>query len=123
MYQQLGEREGIRRLVERFYQIMASDPAAQAVHKTHEGRELKISAEKLTAFLTGWTGGPPDYLSTYGHPRLRIRHAPFTISKTEADQWLWCMQEALAESPLSETDREQLLAAFQNVTEMLINRP
>jgi hemoglobin len=122
MYDMLGGKEGISKIVEDFYRIMETDSKARQVHATHSGRELKNSAIKLKAFLSGWTGGPQEYLETFGHPRLRMRHAPFSITKVEAEQWLYCMGEALKLSPLSPEDQLRMLAAFANVTTMLINR-
>jgi len=122
MYELLGGREGIDRIVDDFYRIMATDPEFNEVHATHTGRDLKISAQKLKAFLSGWTGGPQDYLNTYGHPRLRMRHSPFQITQAEATQWHACMRKALSLSKMSSTQQEELLNALEGVTQMLINR-
>mgnify|MGYP003387186208 CR=1 FL=1 len=121
MYEKLGGRTGINEIVDDFYRIMATDPAAREVHATHTGRELADSAKKLKAFLSGWTGGPQDYLETYGHPRLRMRHNAFTITKVEADQWHTCMRKALALSPVEKDVQELILKSFEEVTQMLIN--
>lgn len=122
MFEKLGGNAGISKIVEDFYHIMETDPLAQDCHATHHGRDLKNSAEKLKAFLSGWTGGPQLYLEKYGHPRLRMRHAPFSITKTEAAQWLYCMREALGRTQLTIQEQAQILKAFENVTTMLINR-
>ena len=122
MFEKLGGKEGISQLVDEFYHIMSTDPEAREVLATHATSELKISAQKLKAFLSGWTGGPQDYLNTYGHRRRRMRHAPFHISATEAQQWLQCMRKALGKSKMSNEEQAELLHAFKGVTEMLINQ-
>lgn len=95
-FDQLGGLDGIRQLVDRFYDLMDTAPEAAEVRQLHAA-SLKRSREKLHEYLTGWTGGPPLYESKYGHPRLRARHLPFTIGARERDQWLWCMDRALDE--------------------------
>lgn len=119
MYEQIGGFEVIDHLVDDFYEIMSTDPVAQDCFATHSGREIRESAEKLKFFLSGWTGGPQLYVEKYGHPRLRMRHFPFTIGVKEADQWLYCMRKALSRSPIEAGIQEQLMQSFQQVTEML----
>ena len=111
-YEALGGEAGIRRLVDRFYDLMDSAPEAATVRALH-ARSLKASREKLFLFLTGWTGGPPAYVERHGHPRLRMRHFPFSIGAVERDEWLWCMDRALAEHPIAHEDAEGVRAALR----------
>src|SRR5690554_3777587 len=106
-YDLLGGAEGVRRLVDRFYDIMDSAPEAATIRKLHAA-SLKQSREKLYSFLSGWTGGPPLYVQKFGHPRLRMRHLPFSIGVKERDEWLWCMNRALAEHDMPDDLREYL---------------
>src|ERR671921_817682 len=106
-YELMGGDAAVRRLVDRFYDLMDTAPEAATIRKLH-ARELKASREKLYMFLTGWTGGPPVYVEQRGHPRLRMRHFPFSIGAKERDEWLWCMDRALDEHPLPDSLREQL---------------
>lgn len=122
MFEKLGGKDGISKLVDDFYLTMSSDSEAKEVFATHHGYDLKVSAQKLKAFLSGWTGGPQDYLNTYGHPRLRMRHSQFSISPVEAEQWLNCMRKALNKSEMSKEDQLELITALENVTQMLINQ-
>ena len=122
MYEKLGGKDGIAKVVDEFYRLMSTDPEFREVFATHHGRDIKESAAKLKAFLSGWTGGPQDYMNTYGHPRLRMRHSPFAITKVEAQQWHDCMRKALSKSEMSPEDQAELLAALENVTTMLVNR-
>lgn len=119
MYEKIGGLEAIEKLVNDFYEIMSTDPVAEDCFATHSGRDIRESAEKLKFFLSGWTGGPQLYLEKYGHPRLRMRHFPFTIGPKEADQWIYCMRKALLKSEIDPGVQEQLLNAFLQVTAML----
>ena len=92
-YELLGGDAGIRRLVDRFYDLMDSAPEAATIRTLHAA-SLKASRDKLYLYLSYWTGGPPTYIEQRGHPRLRARHLPFTISSRERDEWLWCMDAA-----------------------------
>ncbi|KAB2879189.1 group II truncated hemoglobin [bacterium] len=92
LYHKLGE-DAIQNLVNRFYDIMDSDPNAAGIRAMH--KNLDASREKLFKFLIGRFGGPPLYVEKYGHPMLRAKHAPFSIGTAERDQWLSCMQRAM----------------------------
>ncbi|MBL7961218.1 group II truncated hemoglobin [bacterium] len=92
LYHKLGE-DAIQNLVNRFYDIMDSEPNAAGIRAMHEN--LDTSREKLFTFLIGRFGGPPLYVEKYGHPMLRAKHAPFSIGTAERDQWLSCMQKAM----------------------------
>ncbi len=94
LHEAIGGSEKIRELVERFYDIMDSDPRAAGIRAMHP-QDLTGSREKLFMYLTGWSGGPQLYVERYGHPRLRARHMPFVIGEHERDQWMYCMTKAL----------------------------
>ncbi len=98
-YERLGGDQGVRRLVNRFYDLMESRPEAQGIRKMH-AESLDGSREKLYMFLSGWLGGPGLYIEKYGHPRLRARHLPFAIGEAERDAWMLCMSLALDEMAL-----------------------
>lgn len=119
MYQQIGGYKVINKLVDDFYSVMTSDPLAKECFETHSGKNIEESAEKLKAFLSGWTGGPQLYLKKYGHPRLRMRHFPFKIGVKEGDQWLYCMRKALLLSPIADGQQEELMNAFSQIVNML----
>jgi hemoglobin len=95
-YDLIGGDSGIRQLVDRFYDLMDTAPEAATIRALHAA-SLKASREKLYLYLTAWTGGPQWYMEKFGHPRLRMRHAPFPIGERERNEWLWCMDQALAE--------------------------
>jgi len=120
-YELIGGEEGVRRLVDRFYDLMDTAPEAAAIRAMH-ARSLKVSREKLFLFLTGWMGGPPLYVERYGHPMLRARHLPFPIGGAERDEWMWCMERALDEQEMPSILREYLRDRFRGVAEHMRNR-
>ena len=121
LYELLGGEPGLRALVDRFYDIMDSAPEATRI-RTFHAKSLKQSREKLFMFLSGWSGGPQLYVQRFGHPRLRMRHMPFSIGSVERDQWLWCMNKALDESGLDPRVLEYLMVRFAEVADFLRNQ-
>lgn len=121
LYEMLGGEKGLRSLVDRFYDIMDSAPEAKKIRSFH-AKSLKRSREKLFMFLSGWSGGPQLYVETFGHPRLRMRHFPFSIGTVERDQWLWCMNKALDESHLDPRVVEFLKVRFSEVADFMRNQ-
>ncbi len=121
-YDLLGGEEGVRRLVDRFYDLMDSEPEAVNVRALH-AKSLRSSREKLFLFLTGWTGGPQLYMERFGHPRLRMRHFPFAIGTRERDEWLWCMDRALDEQEMPEELRGFLRQRFHALADHMRNQP
>lgn len=122
MFERIGGFEVIDKLVDDFYHIMSTDPKAAECFATHKGRDIRIAAEKLKFFLSGWTGGPQLYLEKYGHPRLRARHFPFVIGTQEGEQWLYCMRKALANSSIDPGVQEELMSAFTHIAKMVKNK-
>ena len=120
-FEQLGGEEGIRRLVDRFYDLMDTAPEAATIRALH-ATSLKQSREKLFLYLMGWTGGPPTYVERYGHPRLRARHMPFPIGSKERDEWLWCMERAMSEHPMPDALRAMLWQRIRELADFMRNQ-
>ena len=121
LYEQVGGADGLRALVDRFYQLMDVLPEAKGIRDLHPA-ELTGSADKLYKFLSGFLGGPPLYVNEHGHPRLRARHLPFPIGVDERDQWLLCMETALQELVVAEGLRSTLVNYFQRTADHMRNR-
>ena len=119
-FDQLGGEEGIRRLVDRFYDLMDTSPEAVNVRALHAA-SLKRSREKLYMYLTGWTGGPPLYENQYGHPRLRMRHGRVPVDTAMRDAWLRAMTTAMDEVGVRGPVRHFLDQRFAEVAEFLRN--
>jgi hemoglobin len=120
-YEQLGGDAGVRKLVDRFYDLIDSAPEAATIRALH-ARSLKAAREKLYLYLTTWTGGPPVYTDRYGHPRLRMRHFPFRIGIRERDEWLWCMDRALNEQEMPAEMREYLRERLHQLADHMRNQ-
>jgi len=106
-YDLIGGEAALRRIVDRFYRIMDSDPAAAGIRAMHAD-DLAPIREKLFEFLSGWLGGPPLYVQRTGSVCITEAHRPFAIGAAERDQWLMCMRRALREEGVSEEVRELL---------------
>ena len=120
-FDMIGGAAGVRAIVDRFYDLMDSAPEAANVRALH-ATSLKVSRDKLDLYLTGWLGGPPVYVERFGHPRLRMRHFPFAIGKRERDEWLWCMERALAEHYMPEALRAELVGKLRVVADHMRNQ-
>lgn len=111
----------IRNLVEKFYDVMDSDPKAAGIRAMHK-QDLTEAREKLFMFLTGWTGGPQLYIEQYGHPMLRARHLLFAIGESERDQWMYCMIRAMNEIGVEEAVMIKLAQALWDVADFMRNK-
>ena len=117
----IGGENQVHALVDRFYDLMDLEPDYAALRAAH-GTELANAREKLKMFLTGWMGGPQRYTEQFGHPRLRMRHMPFSIGIAERDQWLACMDQAMQETGVDATLRTRLKASFMQTADWMRNR-
>ncbi len=120
-YDLLGGEPRVRALVERFYDLMDLEPGYTALRAAH-GSDLTVARQKLYQFLSGWLGGPPLYVEQYGHPRLRMRHMPFSIGIQERDQWVACMDQAMGEVGIEPQMRTRLKASFMQTADWMRNR-
>ena len=120
-YERLGGEKALRALVNRFYRNMDELPEADVVRGMH-APDLQGAESKLFKFVSGWLGGPNLYWEEFGHPRLRMRHLPFSIGVNERDQWLVCMRNALDSQVQDVELREHLYAAFVQTANHMINR-
>lgn len=121
LYDLVGGADGLRALVDRFYDYMDSASEASHIRALHPA-SLDGSREKLFLFLSGWSGGPALYVERYGHPRLRQRHMPFSIGMVERDEWVWCMNHALDDSPFAPETIVFLKARFAEIADFMRNR-
>lgn len=120
-FEWLGGESGVRLLVNTFYDVMDTDPRAAPIRAMHAG-DLSEAREKLTLFLTGWTGGPQYYIERYGHPMLRARHLPFPIDASARDQWMYCMIQAMHKLGLQEDLMQHLAQQLYGVADFMRNQ-
>jgi hemoglobin len=114
----IGE-DGFRRLVAAFYRQVPQDPLLGAMYPADD---LAGAEERLREFLIFRFGGPPRYIEQRGHPRLRMRHAPFPIGQAARDRWIQLMGNALAEAALPNEVESLLREFFDGVATFMINR-
>lgn len=119
-YELIGGAPALRQLVNRFYELMDELPEAYMVRKIHP-ESLVGSAQSLFEFLSGWFGGPPLYSNKKGHPRLRMRHAPYAVGPIERDEWMLCMRLALTEQVEDAGLRDALIETFQKMADHMVN--
>ena len=119
-YELIGGEPAVKKLVHRFYELMEELPEAYAVRQLHP-ESLAGSEEMLFEYLSGWLGGPNLYIAKKGHPRLRMRHAPYAIGARERDEWMLCMTQALTEQVGDEGFRQALLNQFSELASHMIN--
>jgi hemoglobin len=121
-FEWVGGEAAVRGLVDRFYDLMDLEPAYAGLRALHP-TELDGSRDKLFWFLCGWLGGPQHYVERFGHPRLRMRHMPFAIGKSERDQWMACMKQAMIEVELDPVLIVRLNESFFQTADFMRNQP
>lgn len=120
-YELLGGEAAVRRLVDRFYDLMDESPELYVIRKLHP-QDLSGSRDKLFMFLSGWLGGPQLYVAKHGHPMLRARHLPFPIGTPERDAWMACMKQAMEDCEVEEGMRRWLLNSLSGTADWMRNR-
>jgi len=91
-YEQFGGEPTFRKLVDAFYAGVADDPLLRPMYPDED---LGPARDRLTKFLIQYWGGPTTYSDERGHPRLRMRHASFTVDASARDAWLRHMRAAV----------------------------
>jgi hemoglobin len=121
LYEAVGGMAFFERLVDRFYDGVAADPPIRALYPEADDR-LPDARRRLTLFLAQYWGGPQTYSDERGHPRLRMRHAPFEIDAAQRDRWLTHMREAIDEVDPPPSVRAPLLEYVEMAAEAMRNR-
>lgn len=118
-FEKAGGSETFRLLVERFYEGVAADPILRPLYPEED---LAPAAERLTLFLIQYWGGPSTYSESRGHPRLRMRHAPFVIGVAERDAWLRHMRAAVDSVQLPAPAEAMLWKYLESAAYSMVNR-
>jgi hemoglobin len=117
-YDAIGGEPTFRRLVDRFYEGVAADPLLRPMYPEED---LGPAADRLTLFLMQYWGGPNTYSANRGHPRLRMRHAPFTVNPAARDAWLKHMRDAVDSLELPEPHRTALWDYLERAAYFMVN--
>jgi hemoglobin len=123
LFDRVGGEQFFVDLIDHFYLGVAGDPLLRPLYPD----DLAESKRHLALFLVQYWGGPPTYNEERGHPRLRMRHAPFVVGPAEHDAWLRHMNGAVEHmvevKRLTAADAEELGAYFAMAARSLINAP
>ena len=117
-YDAVGGAPTFAKLTARFYEGVASDPEFRAMYPEED---LGPAEERLRMFLEQYWGGPNTYQQQRGHPRLRMRHAPFVITVAERDTWLRHMKTALDELQLPSRYSDEMWEYFVHAADAMVN--
>lgn len=117
-YDAVGGAETFHKIVHRFYQEVAED---EVLRPMYPEQDLTGAENRLRMFLEQYWGGPHTYSEQRGHPRLRMRHVPFTIGPIERDAWLRCMRIAVDEVRMPEPYRVELWRYLRMAADSMVN--
>lgn len=118
LYDRVGGEPTFRALVDRFYEGVAADEPLRALYPE---QDLGPAADRLRLFLMQYWGGPKTYGETRGHPRLRMRHAPFAVTPDMRDRWLRHMGDAVASLDLPAAEDAELREYLTRAAQFLVN--
>jgi hemoglobin len=117
-YAEVGGAATFDKIVSRFYQEVAVDPVLRPLYPEED---LGPAEDRLRMFLEQYWGGPRTYSEQRGHPRLRMRHAPFKVGPIERDSWLRCMRIAVDEAGLDDAHRAMLWQYLEMAAQSMVN--
>ncbi|MGD9529273.1 globin [Pseudonocardia sp.] len=117
-YAEVGGAPVFERIVARFYEQVRDD---EILRPLYPEEDLGPAELRLRMFLEQYWGGPRTYSEQRGHPRLRMRHAPFRIGPIERDAWLRCMRVAVDEADLPQAHRAQLWQYLEYAAQSMVN--
>jgi hemoglobin len=117
-YAEVGGAPTFDKIVSRFYEEVAADDVLRPLYPEED---LGPAEVRLRMFLEQYWGGPRTYSDQRGHPRLRMRHAPYKIGPIERDAWLRCMRVAVDEAGLDDEHRAQLWQYLQYAAMSMMN--
>ena len=118
LYDNVGGMAFFERLGAAFYTRVAADPVLRVIYPDDD---LAPAQQRLVLFLAQYWGGPTTYSDARGHPRLRMRHAPFAIGEVERDHWLAAMRAAIAEVEPPHGATAPLLDYFESAADAMRN--
>lgn len=118
IYERIGE-EGFEKLIRAFYKQVPTD---EILGPMYPADDIGGAEQRLRDFLVGRFGGPPRYVEQRGHPRLRMRHAPFPVDQAARDRWVLLMTNAMREAELPEDVSKMMLEFFNGVATFMMNR-
>lgn len=119
-YDRVGGAATFHRLVARFYAGVEQDEPLRALYPE---ADLGPAEDRLRMFFEQYWGGPSTYSEQRGHPRLRMRHAPYAVNPDMRDRWLTHMRDAVDELALQPAEYQRLWTYLENAAHGLVNTP
>jgi hemoglobin len=122
-YDEVGGAQTFHAIVSKFYELVREDELLRPLYPEDD---LAGAEVRLRMFLEQYWGGPRTYSDQRGHPRLRLRHAPFKVGPFERDAWLRCMHIAVGEideQTLDDAHRKALLDYLEMAAHSMVNSP
>jgi len=119
IFQMAGGEDAFHRLAAAFYEGIANDDLLRPMYPEH----LEAAKRRLALFMIQYFGGPGTYSEERGHPRLRMRHAPYEIGTEARDRWLKHMNAALEKAEIPQPAREVMRNYFTSTATFLMNVP
>ena len=116
-YDEIGG-DTIARIVARFYEGVATDEVLRPLYPEDD---LTAAEDRFAMFLEQYWGGPTTYSDRRGHPRLRMRHAPFAVTPTARDHWLRHFRAALDEAGLTEEQHARFWEYVTHAAQFMVN--
>ncbi|NBY82326.1 MAG: globin, partial [Actinobacteria bacterium] len=113
-----GGQKTFNDLTSHFYALVAVNPVLRPMYPESD---LHGAARRLQLFLEQYWGGPTTYSQERGHPRLRMRHGQFHISKTEHDAWIACMQAAVEALEIADDLKSELWQYLTSAAAAMVN--
>jgi hemoglobin len=117
-YDEIGGYPTIAKIVDRFYEGVAED---EVLRPLYPEQDLGPAAERFTLFLAQYWGGPTTYSDTRGHPRLRMRHAPFAVTPLARDHWLLHFRAGLDAANLTPEQDAQFWDYVTHAAQFMVN--
>jgi hemoglobin len=123
LYDLAGGADGVRQLVEIFYDIVETAPEGAPLHILHmRGHGVAHARIEQFDFLSGFFGGPRLYLERHGHSNVRTMHAHVEINAEARDAWISCMSMAIDKVGLTPEVKAQMMEPFRRVAQILVNK-
>ena len=117
-YEEIGGYPTFVKIVDRFYEEVAAD---EVLRPLYPEEDLRPAAERFRLFLVQYWGGPTTYSERRGHPRLRMRHAPFKVTPTARDHWLRCFRAGLDAANLTPEQDAQFWDYVTHAAQFMVN--
>ncbi len=118
IFERVGGHETFARMARAFYEGVADDPPLRAMYPEED---LGPAEDRLRMFLEQYWGGPKTYSETRGHPRLRMRHAPYAVTPRQRDRWLHHMHAAIDTLDMAASEEAELREYMTRAAHFMVN--